>query len=930
VPSIRFALAGIAGLLVFSAGSGSRASFPAAAPPEDPVVATLRTSGAQFSMPSGLAYDRAGTLYVADAALQAIFSVDRSGRARLFAGPARQRTSLEDGSYADGPVDVARFDQPMGLAVDARGDLLVADANNHCLRRIHAGVVSTLAGHCTFQDSRDGPASSAYFRRPLALSIDASNGDIYVADFDAGVRKIDAAGAVTTPFPDLPNKRVTGVSQWGDTLLVIDTEGCTILSKRDGTAVRYPSGGPANAVPGFAYSGVALNEHDFVLTDVGMHDLRYLSNGYSRVIAGDRDVDALLDGGGYADGSGESARFNVPLAVAAASDGTLLVADAGNHVLRTIGAFDRGPGEAAERRLAGRGTVRRANDGPSAFPPAHPAVTTVPPNGAHFSMPDGLAYAPEGTLYVADAAMQAIFRVDAAGRTSLFAGPATPRTEAAAGAFADGAAADARFDAPAGLAVDANGDVLVADAGNHCLRKIHAGEVSTLAGRCTVAGHQDGPSMSALFERPLALAIDRARGDVYVADYGGGLRKLDAAGQVTTPFPDLPNDRVTGVALAGYNLLIVDTDGLTLRDLPGGKPIRFLSGSPRNVFEPGAFMSHEFGGFPYAAAPLNPRQFVLTDTRMHDIRYLNWIRSRVIAGSSDVDAGLTGRGYVDGDGSVARFNAPQAIAVAPNGSVVVADTGNHVLRCLGAFDQTWNEHGAGAVEDFHFRRNEYRVALVGNSAVWWSSDTPSSTQAAIARRLAAEPAFAAAGLRPRVVTFGLQAPTLDAAVSAISEMIALEHFDTIVLELNTFQIPGTLGVAHRNVAAWKPYLLANLAALRKELAADHVTLLVAAAPIFGELVPWESYAGFVAWGTGDGPRYEWGQSASALAKATLDSGVPALDLNAPMLADEFSPGHQALFMALDGHYNAYGRAFVGRLIGTELLRRGYWKAAEKR
>jgi len=787
---------------------------------------------------------------------------------------------------------------------------------------------------------------------------------------------------VTTPFPDLPNKRITGVALAGDTLLVVDTEGCTVLHPHGGGSTRYLSGSGGNArdasssegsnldghaFAGFPYGGVALSPRDFVLGDVGMHDVRYLHDGFSRVIAGDHDVDALISGGGFADGRGDVARFNVPLAIAAAADGTLVVADAGNHVLRVVGPFDRGLGDASiggtrtralvraplkmtasakrtpgpldpsESRTASAAHKSRVTSVPSDDPPADPAVETIRLTGARLAMPSGLAYDRAGTLYVADAALQTIFSVDQSGHARVFAGLAGPGARStsganaggtnAPGAYADGPASSARFDAPMGLAVNAAGDVLVADANNHCLRLIRAGQVSTLAGRCTVAGNRDGPAASALFERPLALAVDHANGDVYIADDGGGVRKLSAAGIVTTPFADQADKRVTGVALADYNLLVVDASGLTLRDLPAGKPIRYVAGSAPNVFADGAFMSHEFGGFPYAAAALSPRQFVLTDARMHDVRFLNWLRSRVIAGSRDVDADRVGSGYVDGPGEDARFNAPLAIAVAPNGSLVVADARNHVLRRLGRFDRSWNEHSSPVPEEYHFRPDEYRVALVGNSAVWWSSDRPSSTQAAIERRLAVDPALAAAGVHPRVVTFGLGSPTLDATVSAITEVIALEHFDTVVLELNTVQLPGNqLGLAQRDPASWKPDLMADLATLRTELAADGVTLLVAVAPIFGELVPWESYASYVDWGTGNAISNDWAQAPAALAKAVAVSGVPALDLTAPMLADEFAPQHRPLFMALDGHYSAYGRNFVGTAIGAELARRRSWQA----
>jgi streptogramin lyase len=150
-------------------------------------------STAQFSNPSGVAVDAAGDIYVADTGNDTVRRIAPDGTVSLLAGAP----GLSGGN--DGTRDIALFSQPCGVAVDGVGNIYVADTGNSTIRMVTpAGIVTTMAGVAGIAGFGDGAGSSALFNQPRGLVPDGAGG-LYVVDTgNSAIRRISASGIVTT------------------------------------------------------------------------------------------------------------------------------------------------------------------------------------------------------------------------------------------------------------------------------------------------------------------------------------------------------------------------------------------------------------------------------------------------------------------------------------------------------------------------------------------------------------------------------------------------------------------------------------------------------------------------------------------------------------------------------------------------------------
>jgi serine/threonine protein kinase/sugar lactone lactonase YvrE len=213
--------------------------------------------------------------------------------------------------------------------------------------------------------------------------------------------------------------------------------------------------------------------------------------------------------GGYADGTGAQAQFRLPNNVAADRAGNVYVADTANNVIRKITAGG------VVTTLAGLAGSHGSADGIGA--------------GARFWAPFGVAVDTAGNVYVADTANNAIRKISPDGNVTTLAGsPGHPGS-------IDGTGRSAEFRNPWDVAVDASGNILVADMSNDTIRKITpGGVVTTLAGHAGETGTADGFATNARFNDPFAVTVDSA-GNAYVSDSANQtIRKITPGGTVVT------------------------------------------------------------------------------------------------------------------------------------------------------------------------------------------------------------------------------------------------------------------------------------------------------------------------------------------------------------------------------------------------------------
>ncbi len=264
--------------------------------------------------------------------------------------------------------------------------------------------------------------------------------------------------------------------------------------------------------------------------------------GAVTTLAGDRSTPGRLKIG-YRDGPADRARFNKPEAVAVGDDGTVYIADAGNHVIRQLkdGVVSTLAGNGQPGFRDGRGTDAQfreptallvANHGLYVGDTSNHAVRRVEWNGtvttiagggtrgytdgpaleAAFVNPDGLAFDEAGRLYIMDCGNLFIRRLENNGRVTTWAGDGHNRA-------ADGPIASASFILPMQLDFDASGNLYVGDWGAQAVRRISPdGWMKTIAGTPGQYGFRDGTGAQALFIAPMGVVVDRRRNIAYVAD----------------------------------------------------------------------------------------------------------------------------------------------------------------------------------------------------------------------------------------------------------------------------------------------------------------------------------------------------------------------------------------------------------------------------
>ena len=658
-------------------------TFAGGAPPATPVSAL----SAYFGSPGGVAVDKGGNIYFSS--LNSVFKVDSSETLTRVAGNSRRGYSGDGGSAV-----AAQLDTPEGLAVDAAGNIYIADIGNQRVRKVSVdGTITTVAGDGnTGYSGDDGPAVAARLSLGgtarwggdgIGLATDAA-GNLYIADArNNRVRKVSSTGIITTVAGNGTDGLsgdggpATSAQLSGPVNVAVDAAGDLFIADAGNSLIRKvsPSGIITSLAGVHSPEGLAVDFGGTLYIASSDYDKVFYiaTNGTGGVYAGNGDTGYSGDGG-----RATAAQLNWPVGLAADGRGNLFIADFGNDRIRAVS-----PG-AVISTVANGNSGSRGDGGPA--------------SASQLNHPNRVAVDASGNVYFPDGST--IRKVSASGTITTFAGTGT------AGYSGDGGPAlSAQLSDPAGVAVDNSGNIYVADSGNNRVRRISpTGVITTFAGTGTATFSGDGgPATNADLQTPRGVAVD-ASGNLYIADkYNDRIRKV-AGGTITTvagggnrtsytytgdngPAKSAYLNHPESVAVdAAGNLFIVDSGHSCIRKVSSSGTITTVAGggsegrgdgglaTNADLSIYGGIYSPDSGGLAVDAAG----SLYVGDT------YCNCIRKVTPDGIINTIAGNGLDGY-SGDGGTAtnaRFSWPDGVAVDAAGNVYVADVNNSAIRVL--------------------------------------------------------------------------------------------------------------------------------------------------------------------------------------------------------------------------------------------------------
>lgn len=532
---------------------------------------------ALMHLPQGVAVDAAGKVYIAVTGDNNIRIVGTDGIIQSFAGNSFPSWAGDGGNAVD-----AALNKPSDLAIDKDGNVLIADTANAMIRKVTTdGKIATVAGSGVHGFAGDGAdATKAAVASPLSVTVDSAGNFYIVSNADSRIRKVDAKGIITT---------IAGTGQPG-----FAGDG----SAADKAQMNYPTGITADG-----------SNNLYVADSLNLR-IRKISGSNISSVAGNGKLAYSGDGGAAA-----NAQLDSPQAVAVDAAGNLYIADTGNNVVRRVA---RG---GAISTFAGNGQVGSGGDNGAA-------------TSAQLNTPLGVAVDAAGNVYIADSQNGKVRRVGTNGTIATVAGNGTQ------GFGGDnGAATSAQLYTPTGVAVDAAGNLYIADFNNNRVRRVSVnGTIATVAGTGNSGFSGDGgAATSAQLNLPRAVAVDAA-GNLYIADSGNNrIRLVNSSGGITT---------FAGNGLPGFAG-------------DNGQAIRAQVGNPQGV-------AVDAAGNVYVADGAGR------------------VRKIYSSGFIQTVAGGNQRGYSGDGGSslAAALNAPSGVALDATGNVYIADTGNNAVRSL--------------------------------------------------------------------------------------------------------------------------------------------------------------------------------------------------------------------------------------------------------
>lgn len=647
---------------------------------------------ASISAPFGMTFDSVGYLYIADNYYNRVYRVAAAtGVITSVAG-----TGIPGYSGDGGLAITARLACPFGLAMDAQGTLYIADSGNGSVRRVDntSGIITTIAGTGVTSIGYNGdgiPATSALLNNPRGIAVDAS-GNVYIADMlNYRVRVVNMGTAPLVLFPAGPAPLTvqpgqiatvvgTGVlGATGDggpaTEAQISMTGCPafdnngnlyiadclnqrvrmiaaasgLISTVAGTGVKGVAGdgGPAAAARLLSPSAVAVdNQSNLYISSLTGTTVRKV-DGQTKIISTVAGTATIGFGG---DGSpATKALLNAPSVVALDPQQSLCISDYNNARIRRVNASTQ-----VITTVAGSSNVGDQGSATSAT----------------LNQPGGLACDTSSQLYIADEGDHRIRLVNTSGNISTVAGVGT------SGYGGDsGPATSAYLNLPVDVKLDSAGNLYIADLGNQRIRRVDARTrtISTVAGSGKQGYSGDnGPATAALLNGPRGVALDTGS-NLYIADmFNARVRFVNRSAQPFTLYQGSANaltvqpgaiTTIAGTGVVGYSG-------------DGGPAVRATLNSPRALTVDAQGNLYIVEGSDDPTAPTLPTATPGSLVRKIDAR----------TGVISTVAGTSTSGY-NGDNipaTNAQLFSPHAVAIDALGNLYICDCFNSRIRRVDA------------------------------------------------------------------------------------------------------------------------------------------------------------------------------------------------------------------------------------------------------
>jgi uncharacterized protein (TIGR03437 family) len=619
--------------------------------------------------PNDVAVDKNGNLYVSDSGLHQVKKVTSAGVVSIFAGG-------NGGFGGDGGQATAAFlNAPMSIAVDGQGNVIFNDSGNGKIRRVTTnGIINSLASSGRIASVGADSVGNIFFTIPRQLSkikldgtvvvvvpdstfsapppgdggapisaritdaygVAVDNlGSIYVVS-DNRVRKISTINVTDTLAPSVA---ILSPAANSTTINPILTMSGTASDNINVTHVSWENDrggkGIATGNTNWGILEIQLRSGSNIITvkawdQVGNSSTKTLSINFNPANA----LSPLVgtgDQGFLESGSSLASQLYAPETVAVDNAGNIFIADKGNHRIRKVTR------SGVISTVAGNGQIGSSGDGGLAI-------------NAPFNSPNGVVVDNSGNIYIADTNNHRIRKVNSAGIISTIAGSGIQ------GFAGDGSANPAlqQFDIPVGIFLDTTGNLLVADAGNHRIRKLNltTGVLTTIAGKGYGSGTPDGTAAINSFLRYPTSVVADAAGNIFISNTSGNnIKKINSAGILTN---------FAGNGTAGFG---GDGDDAKLAQFNGP------------------------GGIALDAAG----NLYVTDQANNCLRKID---------TSGVISTPAGRGTNNNlkdpiiAPSEAGFNAPAGVVVDRAGNIIVADTNNHRVVVIAAFKNAVSVNGA--------------------------------------------------------------------------------------------------------------------------------------------------------------------------------------------------------------------------------------------